>query len=125
MRKKIGILTFHRSINNGAFMQSYSLSKALKKRFGADVEIINYDNKNVDRKYKKEIVKSRPFNLKSIYKRFITYISFRSVLKSLPLSDFCIIDNEFEKLFERLQKEYDLLVVGSDAVWNWKMRGET
>ena len=49
---KIGILTFHQSINNGAVMQAYSLSKRLKKEYPDDeIEIINYRKKSVDRAY--------------------------------------------------------------------------
>ena len=39
---KIGILTFHQSVNNGAVMQAYSLSKRLKSEYPNDeIEIIN------------------------------------------------------------------------------------
>ena len=39
---RIGILTFHRSVNNGAVIQCYSLSKRLQKEFpDADVEVID------------------------------------------------------------------------------------
>ena len=43
---KIGILTFHQSVNNGAVMQAYSLSKRLKREYPDDeIEIINYRKK--------------------------------------------------------------------------------
>lgn len=123
MGKKIGILTFHRSINNGAFMQAYSLSKKLSEKLGCKVEIINYNNRDIEKKYIVEIVKSRPLSIKAVWQRFSMYRSFRRVLKTLPLSEFKIIDNKFDVLFEKLKKEYDFLVVGSDAVWNWTLRG--
>ena len=41
--KKIGILTFHNSINNGAVMQAYSLSKKIQQVMPeSKVEIIDY-----------------------------------------------------------------------------------
>jgi hypothetical protein len=43
MTKKIGILTLHRSINYGAFMQAYSLWYNLKKSTDYQIEIIDYD----------------------------------------------------------------------------------
>ena len=50
--KKVGILTFHRSINYGAFMQAYSLSKKIKKRVpDATVEIIDYTSRIMDDAY--------------------------------------------------------------------------
>ena len=42
--KKIGILTFHRAINYGAFMQAYALSNRLKKDLkDVEIEIIDYE----------------------------------------------------------------------------------
>ena len=40
---KIGILTYHRSINYGAFVQAYALQRTLIGRFGdsAEIEIID------------------------------------------------------------------------------------
>ena len=40
---KIGILTFHRPINYGAFLQSYALSNQIKRCFPeSTVEIVDY-----------------------------------------------------------------------------------
>ena len=47
--KRIGILTFHRSTNNGAFIQAYSLSRRLEKDFPqCEVEVIDYSMPKVD-----------------------------------------------------------------------------
>ena len=40
--KKIGILTFHKSINYGSVLQAFALSDLLSKR-GYAVEIIDYE----------------------------------------------------------------------------------
>lgn len=46
--KRIGILTYHRSFNYGALMQSYSLSTRIAKDFPeAKVELIDYCSKKV------------------------------------------------------------------------------
>ena len=40
---KLGILTFHKSINYGAFMQCYALSQRLQRDFPQiEVEVIDY-----------------------------------------------------------------------------------
>lgn len=49
---KVGILTFHRPINYGAFLQSFALSNYLKKTFpDEEFEIVDYiaprENKNI------------------------------------------------------------------------------
>ena len=40
---RIGILTFHKPVNYGAFLQAFSLSERLKKEFPeAQVEVVDY-----------------------------------------------------------------------------------
>ena len=49
---KIGILTFHKSINNGAVLQCYSLTKRLQQEFPDDtVEVIDYHMPKIERFY--------------------------------------------------------------------------
>ena len=40
---KIGILTYHSGFNYGACLQAYALQTTLKKKFGYDSEIINFE----------------------------------------------------------------------------------
>lgn len=136
---KIGILTFHYSINNGAMMQVYSLSSKLKKEYpNLNVEVIDYRMPKVIDSYNYKLLdylkddnfiitlkKSiklllDPLKLKRLNER--TRI-FSEAIKNLPLSDYMIIDDKPDALFERINKEYDILIVGSDAVWNFVMRG--
>ena len=50
---KIGILTFHRAYNYGAFLQCYSLQKELKARFPeCDIKVIDYESLNMANYYK-------------------------------------------------------------------------
>ena len=54
---KIGVLTFHKSINNGAVMQCYSLTKRLQKEFPEDtVEVIDYHMPKVEKAYTPSIM---------------------------------------------------------------------
>ena len=49
---KIGVLTFHRCINYGAFMQCYSLINRLKQDFPqAYVEVIDYSQRRLQFNY--------------------------------------------------------------------------
>lgn len=136
---RIGILTFHQSVNNGAVMQAYSLSKRLKEQYpNAEVEIINYRMTSVDRTYSyffsdyfkvsslKEFIKKTldliidPKLLKRLRHR--TKV-FNDCQHKLPLSKDVIISDDTKQLNEHIEKNYDLLVVGSDAVWNYVTRG--
>lgn len=54
---KVGILTFHRAINNGAFLQCYSLQKEICKRHPDwDVEIIDFESGNMKRYYEHSVI---------------------------------------------------------------------
>ncbi len=122
---KIGILTFHRPVNYGAFLQAFSLSSHLAKRFpDAEIEVIDYiapkEKKkiyiNVLRKVKHEGVLSGFRELKKVK-------MFRGSLKNLTLSKEYICSNNLNELYEYIDENYDALVIGSDAVFNWNQNG--
>lgn len=114
--KKVGILTYHRSINYGAFMQSYSLATALKQSLNCDVEIIDYNLKKVHNFYLRKTFLKK--DIKNIIKRVGNYNSFRkSISTILPLSREKLITDDMDKAFKFLRNKYDAIVVGSDEVW--------
>lgn len=136
---KIGILTFHQSINNGAVMQAYSLSKRIKQDFPESVvEIIDYRMKCVGKGYSynlKSYLKTGTFIIR--IKKLVKYIFdpcmfkrlnlrtevFNECVDFLPLSKEKIEDDGMEKVIQYINSEYDVLIVGSDAVWNHISRG--
>ncbi len=114
---KIGILT-HQYINNfGAFLQAYSLQKALEDLFPDDeVCIVNYINMrhfiiNTGgwfRFYKKKE------NLQAWLQKIRLPATFaRERKKHMNLSRICLSAWDIEKL------KLDYIVVGSDEVWNY------
>ena len=136
---RIGILTFHRSVNNGAVMQCYALSKRLKQDFPDDVvEIIDYHMPRIEKTYSATVkqyfkVNSKklflikayrllcePNMLKTVRKRNEV---FKNAIAKLPLSPNSIFDDNYEELVNYINSRYDILVVGSDAVWNYVTRG--
>lgn len=123
--KKIGILTFHRSINYGAFMQAYSLSKKIQKRFpDVTVEIIDYTSKIMDDHYVPKINLSTLRNPRGYFPKKKQYKLFKDALDRLPLSEKKIFnDGQTEQVLKAYEDDYDVFVVGSDAVWNWCKRG--
>jgi len=136
---RIGILTFHRSINNGAVIQCYSLSKRLKKEFpDATVEVIDYqmpliDERVYDTSFKHYFnggLKHKAFfllhlsdNLKRIDQDRKRKASFQNALTNLPLSSDKIYSNGIEELVDYINSSYDVVVAGSDAIWNYSVRG--
>ena len=135
---RLGILTFHRSINNGAVMQCYSLSKKIAEDFpNIQVEVIDYNLPIVEKLYtvsiKRELSGGRFLGkikrlLKlilyptKIRKMKIRKAAFEEVLNELPLSSETIISEDIHLITNYINKNYDILVVGSDAVWNYFYR---
>lgn len=118
---RIGILTFHRSFNYGAFMQCFSLVTRLKRTFPeSTIEVVDYSSKNALKGYEDEIQRANSDIAKKIISR---NSSFRQCQEALPLSDCRIVTDDVEYITHYLNENYDVLVVGSDAVWNWISRG--
>lgn len=123
---KIGILTFHRSYNYGAFMQCYSLVKKLQNDFpNRSIEVIDYTTESIIKLYRSSqnnILRNirHPF-LKSKIKR--RNKCFKNAQSFLPLSEYSLTSDDYFPLFERIKGKYDAIIVGSDAVWNWVVRG--
>lgn len=122
--KKVGILTFHRVANYGAVLQAYALTKTLQK-YKCTAELIDYDNLHLRQHY-------RPLRLKDFKHP-------RLLLKNVLGLRKHIIRNCRFKLFRKNNlilsekrytqknlpngKEYDLVIVGSDQVWNLDCNG--
>lgn len=120
MNKKIGILTFHKSINYGSVLQSWALSRVISKRFV--VEIIDYEPQNYEFLY-------------ANYRQWNSWNNIKYNLKRMPLSS--ALNNQ-QQLFKKfrdkqlplsrkkynynngcdIKEEYKGIVVGSDQVWN-------
>lgn len=136
---KIGILTFHRSYNYGAFMQCYSLSHKLKEDFPYDdIEVIDYVT---DRMYQNYPTKLRSYIFgegrknsvvrilkntakiirepKMLTRKRILYSKFEEDLKYLPLSKAHIQTNDVDVFFQHMKDKYDVIIAGSDAIWEY------
>ena len=123
--KRIGILTFHRSINYGAYMQCFSLAHYLQKQFpDCRVEVIDYESKFMGDHYVPKLNLSylrHPLIFRTKKKQ---YQSFQDALKFLPLSEqYFIFDGLDERFSRYVDEHYDVVIVGSDAVFNWIKRG--
>ena len=137
---QIGILTFHRSINYGAFMQCYALCNRIKRDFPqADVEVIDYVSKMVYDRYKPSVLsyiigpKGKRNSLKESAKRMAKsilfpkqirsqkerYNAFQSVMNVLPLSKEKLISDDVKLFYETYRGKYDVVIIGSDAVWEF------
>ena len=141
---RIGILTFHRSINYGAVTQCYTLAKEIQRRFPTDmVEVIDYAPMFRNERYipslknvlfgsvKKEnpLVLNVKIIASQIHRMFLQpqylhlekkrYKSFLESMECLPLSDKQYTYSTVEMLRKAIYGKYDIIVVGSDCIWEW------
>ncbi|MCF8095357.1 MAG: polysaccharide pyruvyl transferase family protein [Desulfobacteraceae bacterium] len=118
---KIGILTFHREINDGSVLQAFCLQQFLSEQLPGDhIEIIDYMPQHVRRKRRWFRLAKRPpfyaFNRSKYYKKK----SLDAILKQkLKLSNPLKLSDDCQEALQALEaKGYDAIIVGSDTVWD-------
>lgn len=116
---KVGILTYHRSHNYGAFLQAYSLSRKINSLPGFSCEILNYNLSKEDDVYKKKKWK-RPLYLFQFLKQDIM---FEKAQQEQLLSGNLLLDDDYSDVMSIADEKYDIIVVGSDEVWRIASRG--
>lgn len=123
--KKIGILTFHRTNNYGALLQAYALKFSLQN-FKTETKIINYLSPKIEKDYKF-------FSGKKTIKWFIKicikiFFLPKIIINNNKFNDFrkkYLIDTEqlTPITINRIEKEYDAFITGSDQVFNPRLTG--
>ncbi len=117
---KIGIITINDNNNYGNRLQNYAVQEILNKKGHESITILNNGttNKFEEKKYMyilrllKVITENQKIKLKNrFYKR---YKFFKEFNKNINYSKKCL--NLMFK--EKIEREYDFFIVGSDQVWN-------
>lgn len=120
---KIGILTFHRAHNYGAFLQACALCARLNAENNIDAEIIDYRMHAEERRYN---AKSFPFKKKVFQILHGTYCFNRTLSRTfdkaihnsyMKLSSDALVSDSLEEFKNFVSGKYDVIVVGSDEVW--------
>ena len=112
---KIGILTFHWSNNYGAVIQAYALRHYLQS-IGAECEIIPYQPKRrIFWRYIGRNVRQTLLKIFNNYKS-LRFLSFRNKVLSIRAFNFA---SPWKVL--QISKELDLVIIGSDQVWNYQL----
>jgi hypothetical protein len=121
---KIGILTFHRSVNDGAVLQAYCLQQILQAQFPqASVELIDYRPWTLERiEYRKLFRRRFPFINRYKWAQHRSLQEFLHQHCTLSLAS--CTTNTLQKVQNFiLNQEYDGIVVGSDVVWQIRDQG--
>lgn len=118
---RIGIATFHRPVNYGAVLQAYALQKVLQK-LGYNIEIIDFATKKHRDAYDPEKTQN-PIYRKTANYNIMRYNKFQQFIENvLSLSKHTFLTSkEFENSEEI--KSYDIVITGSDQIWNLNFRG--
>ena len=120
---RIGILTFHKAINYGAFLQAFSLSEMLQAQHpNGTVEIIDYIN-SAKRNNLVLLWSLKHRGIKGAWIELVKNRRFASVQKNLRLSPKSFKSHDTAGVLDYIKNRYDRLVIGSDAVFNWKQNG--
>lgn len=119
---RIGILTFHNAINYGAVLQTYA-SQLFLSSLGHEVEVIDYHNPYIENVYKRrlEISLSPKASVVSLL-MCIFNCRRKGKFKRFVACHLQLSKQVFSKEDEMLDR-YDLILVGSDQVWNPKQTG--
>ena len=119
---RIGILTYHKSKDYGAYLQAYALCSRLNEEKDIKAEIIDYNmkisndfyNGLYNKKYSlKEKIKKRDYI--KFYKELDK--SFNKSYKIMTLSPFELCSDSIDAIVEDINERYDMIITGSDEIW--------
>lgn len=120
---KIGIVTFHNVYNYGGMLQAYALCKYLNTQ-NHDCVCINYQQPTLKQKYTHKLWDSRKSAVQNA-KHFVShYLLKKNVAKEKAFDQFLKqhipLTKEVDSLqgFQKLVNEFDVLISGSDQLWN-------
>ena len=121
---KIGILTFHRTINYGAVLQCYALQELLRRR-GHQVEVIDYRIRIVERERRflsfstLRTRKSVLIMIKYIIKCILIYRKKKKAINAIDsyLERRILLSKRVNSIKD-IPSYYDCIIFGSDQIWN-------
>ena len=119
---KIGILTYHKSKNYGAYLQAYALCSRLNEEKDIKAEIIDYNMKISNDFYNN--LYNKKYSLKERIKKhdYIKFYkeldkSFNKSYSMLPLSPFELCSDSIDHIVDDINERYDMIITGSDEIW--------
>jgi len=122
-KPRIGILTYHKSHNYGAFLQAYCLCKKLNEEDFFDCEIIDYRTQVEKDNYTPVFLNKKLFNSLTLNKEKIFYTnlynSFNDIWENcdVKISKDSLVSNSIKEFTKFIDKKYDIVIAGSDEIW--------
>lgn len=126
---KIGLITFHKSYNCGSILQAYALKTVLTEKLGHECEIIDFSNLGQQRMYSVLVIPKRFKDVlrDGLYTIFYIpmkrhYNDYKQFIDELFGLNGKTYSTSEEMISDHVEDKYDVLVCGSDQVWNTKCR---
>ena len=126
---KIGILSFHNANNFGAVLQNYALQTWLKMN-GHEVETIDYHCENLEKAYRNKPKIGKEMTKTEIWKSILVWcMNIYGLMRANRRFDAFRNQNinlstaTTRKDLEQLCRSYDIIICGSDQVWNESIVG--
>ena len=119
MKKKIGLITFHRSTNFGSCLQAFALYKKIEM-MGYQCEIIDYRCPAIESRENLTIPQISLFKPKSVYRRLFLWPTLKRKADNLEifLRNNAKISEEYTPdTISFANENYSKFLVGSDIVW--------
>lgn len=126
---RVGLLTYHTTLNFGASLQAFALINTLTT-LGASASIIDYRNPRVDKTSPdyRAIVSLDPRKLSStlsgLFRAWVGQPK-RCAFRSFANQHLRIAARQYNSPVEIMREPpgYDLYIIGSDQVWNYEING--
>lgn len=127
---KVGVLTFHRATNYGTALQAYATVRALKN-MGIEAELIDYRPEYIERTIRQRKIRDAR-SVKSVASILLNRMvyggqmqkkisRFQNFISAMPVSS---AKCETLQQVEAVSRQYDVIVSGSDQLWNEKITGD-
>lgn len=119
---KIGILTYHRACNYGAFLQSCALCSRLNQEENIDAEIIDYRMQKEANMYSLDhwsLLDKLRFKKKYNFTKQVydTFAKIDFSYAGMKLSRESIVSNNMDDFQKLVKDKYDVIIAGSDEIW--------
>ena len=119
---KVGIITYHRAVNYGAYLQACALCNRMNEEPDISAEIIDFHMEKEKKEYNSEwpvlIRLKHPKKYRFIKKRQEVFARALNDPLMKKSEDYCCSD-QLRDFKEFVQGKYDAIIAGSDEVWNF------
>lgn len=118
---KIGILTYHRAHNYGAYIQACALCSRLNMEDNIDCEIIDFRMKKEITNYSLDRISKKRKLLRPFWYKFKKdlYSSFEAAVNNpvLKRSSESLVSDSIDDFNGFVKGRYDVIIAGSDEIW--------